>query len=181
MNIMPWDYYIYDDYKENKRIVTQLRDNNLQNFRKGDIIKFDNGRSFLFSKQTGYYDWFLTEKDYKKFLKSLPPHKRNKKIPVYAANQYAIVIGKYRITKIKWKLFHDYGTVIMMLTGDKIGHIRKYFCCCPFLHEYPFPYKGDISPKLKDYEEIIISHSHDSNKGRNQLVSALYHKINKEK
>jgi len=83
--------------------------------------------------------WFLSEKDKDKFMKK---HKYyDRKIPAYARNQYAIVLARYKWTKYKgYSIFRDYGTFIMMLTGSKVGYIRKYYITCPYQYIARYPY-----------------------------------------
>jgi hypothetical protein len=65
----------------------------------------------------------------------------DKRIPGYARNQYAIVLARYRWTKYKgYQNYRDYGSFIMMLSGDKIGHIRKYYATTPWGEIGRFPY-----------------------------------------
>lgn len=190
MNIMPWEPYEYEDiylsysYRfksrrrregrisaEFSRKFQQLPDNKLLQYRKGDIIQFENGH---YSYGKDWKDWFLSEKDYIKHLKNLPVGHRNKKVPLYAANQYAVVIGRYRIIKNKYAIYYDYGTVVMMLTGD-IGRVRKYYVCTPFRIISKFPHKKVID-ELKLLSNIILSCNKDSDECRNLFVSTLYKK-----
>lgn len=54
-------------------------------------------------------------------------------VPIYARNEYAIIINKYRWVKHKReRTYCDYGNEIMMLTGDKIGHNRRYYTSTPW-------------------------------------------------
>lgn len=190
MNIMPWEKYEYEDIYigrifahcfggikgiEYTRTFQQLPDSKSLFLRKGDIVKFENGRNPYFCTQ--WQDWFLSEKDYIKYLKSIPKQNRNKKVPLYAVNQYAIVIGRYRIVKKKYKIYYDYGTVIMMLTGEKIGHIRRYYVTSPFITQNAFPHKK-VPKQIKEFKDIILSYTKDSNECRDSLVSTLYKKLN---
>jgi len=53
-------------------------------------------------------------------------YQKNKNVPAYARGEYATIIGIYRWVKYKNHTYLDYGRVIQMLTGSKIGHIRRY-------------------------------------------------------
>ena len=150
--------------------------------RKGDIIKFPNG-----SLPGDYRDWFLMKKDIVKHL--VPPYG----IPKYAMNQYAIIVNRYRVTKIKYRIFRDYGVTIMMLTGEKIGRIRKYYARFPFkvISKYPHKKKKGFFAQLKkpfklndrnlflgkynlsDSLSEIYSVYGENEKGRNLFLSRL--------
>lgn len=54
-------------------------------------------------------------------------------VPIYAKNNYAIVINRYRWVKHKTeRTYCDYGTEILMLTGNKVGLKRRYFSMSPW-------------------------------------------------
>jgi len=162
-----YSYYYEDNLPDSKRFF----------YRKGDIVKLENGQRGF--NQNHYTDWFLTDEDYIKYLKSLPKEKRLRTVPLYAVRQYAIIIGRYRITKYKYRTFRDYGITLMMLSGNGVGHIRRFYVCTPFVEKHNFPHKK-IIPSLKNFEDILLSHTNDSNEGRDELISAMSKKLNKE-
>lgn len=186
MNIMPWEKYEYTEtylgkkysrrYKNHdgptyKRTFQQLPDSRLQSWRKGDLIQFENG--FPYGNNI-WQEWFLSDKDYIDFLKRIPRNKR--RVPLYAANQYGIVIGRYCIRKDKGTIYRDYGTVIIMLTGSRKGHIRKYYSSSPFYIISTFPHKK-VPTQLKNFSSITLNHKEDSDESRNSFVSKLYKKL----
>ena len=65
----------------------------------------------------------------------------NKKVPSYARGEFGIIIGIYKWIKQEG-LYNDYGRIIQMLTGTKIGHIRRYYVTYPW---------QVITPKNKNY------------------------------
>jgi len=150
----PWEYMTYSTRRfvihpiNNRRNWYKTRSHDyravfetLENYNKttwklGDVVKFGKG---YYLKAIDWQAWFLNEKDFDQYLKK---HKRyNKSIPAYARNQYAIVLARYKWTKYKgYMTYIDYGSFIMMLTGSKIGHIRKYYVVNPyeFIGAYPY-------------------------------------------
>lgn len=153
-----------------------INDNPRQYWRKGDIVKFDDG--FLSKYLYGWKDWFLTKKDQKKEWLKDP------RIPVYARDQLAVIIGRYRIVKMKYINFADYGIVLMMISGSKIGHTRSYYMNRPFVKKIKFPNQPKFKYMMKtippEILEILSDIYEDTNEGRNLLVSKLYYNLNKE-
>jgi len=147
-----WDYQKHSDYYHGmgyrhsifQRTFEAVLDSKKLSSRKGDIIKFNSGYH-----KNNFYDWrewFVNQEDKKKF------YRRNKKIPFYAMNEYGIVINRYRVVKYKYRTFADYGVIIMMLTGSKPGHIRKYYTTYPYKIISKFPHikqGGGIHVKMK--------------------------------
>ncbi|MFW9871838.1 MAG: hypothetical protein ACFFG0_01965 [Candidatus Thorarchaeota archaeon] len=157
-----------------KRTYEYLPDSDFQYWRKGDLIKFKNGLQQFYNYNCKIWqEWFLDEKSYIHFLKN---HKeRERRLPYYAAREYALIIGKYRIIKEKYnRKFYDYGSVILMLTGLARGHVRKYNNChYPFYKVGSFPYK-DIPTQLAEFEQIILDHKERTDQIRNSFVSKIY-------
>lgn len=195
MNAMPWEPYesttsyqasswrMLSSSFECKRTLQHIPDSTRQYWRKGDLIKFENGLMW-WNQSEGWQEWFLSEQDYNKFLKSEEGRKiRNIVVPIYAAKQYAIIIGKYRVIKQKYyhKCFHfyDYGSIVLMLTGSRKGHVRRYFGRSPFYRISEFPHIK-IPEKLEEFSDIIVTHKEDSEESRNSFVSKLYKKLRKE-
>lgn len=169
-----WEYKVLR--MKAKRVVESISDNKKLLYRKGDIIKFQNGQRGWENKT--FLEWFLTEKDYVKFLKKLPKNQRETRIPIYAVNQYGIITERYRISKVKYrKTFRDYGSMIMMLTGTSIGYIRKYYIFNPWIKTYSFPHTS-VDPKLKNYKKVLQTFTEDSEQCRNELISTLYNLLN---
>lgn len=173
-------YYKSRSYAKNENPIHKgtftyeyLDDNPRMNFRKGDIVKFSDG--FYHTPFSDWKEWFLERRDKKKF------YKRDPKVPVYARNQLAIVIGRYRKVKFKYSRFADYGVIIMMLSGPKIGHIRHYWGTGmnrPFKIVGRFPKlpsaKYLLNKILQQIKEIYSEPYEDSNESRNNLVSRVY-------
>lgn len=154
------------------RYVKQyLDDNPTMSYRKGDIVKFTDG--FFHRQFSDWRGWFVTKKDQKKFWP------RNPDVAKWAINQIGIVIGRYRKVKFKYRHFADYGAVVMLLTGPKIGHTRHYWTAKPFNIICPFEYK--LSSKVlrrklsSEMLEVLDAPYEDTNEGRNLLVSRLYY------
>jgi hypothetical protein len=113
----------------------------------GDIVQF--GTSYHdYEVRYSWRQWYLTEKDLQKYIKENCPRRYH--TPLYAQNQYAIILSRYKLTKYKWHgKFRDYGTVIMMLSGSHIGHIRRYFVCRPWNKIDTYPYQYDQTELLQ--------------------------------
>jgi len=62
----------------------------------------------------------LRKGDVFQFRTSIP-----NKFPNYAVGEFAVILERYKITKFKNHTYNDYGSVVMMLTGKKKGHIFK--------------------------------------------------------
>ncbi len=126
-------------------------------WKRGDIIKFGSG----YFASYDYKDWFLDSEDKAQRLK------RDKRVPIYAFNQYAILMTRYRVVKRKHgDIFRDYGSHIMMITGPKIGHMRRFYVGNPFEHVGSFPYNT-----ISDYVKNIID-----NFGMDGILNELYRK-----
>lgn len=150
-----------------------IKDSPAQRHRKGDIVKFDDG--FIRPIIPNWKDWFIpriTRK--KKEMYWL----RDPKIPRYADNQLALIIGRYRKVKYKWTTFLDYGSVVMMLTGPKAGHIRRYFIKSPFKTKVVYPQKIKFKYLLKalppEFVRIYNEDREDTNESRNEMLYELY-------
>jgi len=114
-----------------------LENYNRSTWKLGDVVKF--GKGYHVRKVDGWQTWFLNKMDYHEHLKRNRCYDRT--IPAYARNNYAIVLARYKWTKYKdCCIFRDYGTFIMMLTGSKVGHIRKYYIKCPYQYIGRYPY-----------------------------------------
>lgn len=118
-------------------------------WKRGDIIKFGHG----YFNSHDYKDWFLSNEDKVKYME------RDKRIPRYACNQYAIVMTRYRVVKNKYgSIFRDYGSHIMMLTGSRIGKMRRYYVANPFERVDRFPYRqypNDEVTNILTYLNVI--------------------------
>jgi len=154
------------------RTVEFLDDSPKQYWRKGDIVKFDDGRKHPWNET--WEEWFMTEED---FISTLPWHGLT---PKYAANQYAVIAGRYRIVKDKFgTVYKDYGATIMMITGPKKGHMRRYWMTKPFelIESFPYVRPPRVSINLID---TFMKHNEDSNKSRNAFLKCLHEKLNVE-
>lgn len=147
----PWEYMTYTTEKKVVRSqcgVTDIhsypaqfetiKDYNRSHWKPGDVVKFGNGISG-YRKGDTWRNWFLTDDDLDAYLKKNKLYHRT--IPAYARSQYAMVLARYKWTKFKGYMnFRDYGTFIMMLTGSKVGHIRKYYVTTPWTEIGRYPY-----------------------------------------
>ena len=158
----PWEYMTYTVTRHEARRYGRRRSNNysyeaqfetLKNYNRsywklGDVVKFGNGL-YPYIKDS-WESWFLNGKDLETFIER--NNLADRRIPVYARNQYAIILARYRWIKRKYSTFSDYGSFIMMLTGDKVGHMRKYYTSRPYEMIERYPYTKNI---LIDYETLF--------------------------
>lgn len=191
MNQMPWipqqetDYYygrqsysrlVYKDYEGTciKKIREYLPDNPAMTWRKGDIIKFNCGYH-TFYPLPGWQGWFLKKRDRKRF------YPRDKRVPVYAMSNYAVICGRYRIVRFKYRTFADYGCVVMMLSGPHVGHIRHYWVSYPFHVKICFPrqikYKYLKKALHPDIIDIFNMEYDSSDNSRNLLLERLHDRL----
>lgn len=156
-------------------VKEHLSDNPKFFLRKGDIVKFQDCRIKPYYEN--WQQWFMTHKDYRKTWRKDPV------VPYYASNRFAVIAARTKITKFKYRTFTDYGCVVMMLTGEKAGHIRRYFMKKPFDLKIPFPRKIKykyILKALPDYIVDIFNDDYeDSEEGRNLLLLRLNAALNK--
>jgi len=154
-----------------------VRDNAALWWRKGDVIQFGSG--FMRGYIPSWKRWFLETKD-------MPPPPINKKIPIYARDEYAIILNRYRWKKFKWNIFIDYGVILMMLTGSKAGNIRRYYASSyPFDFVKRYPYTGQrkyIGVKLDTEYNLIhtlknIKSKFDKEEARDLFLSCIYHVV----
>lgn len=145
--IQPWkikkEYYSIYNKRHNARYSCSkevINDINVF-WNRGDIIQF--GSSYKEKCTEDWTDWFLTnDEDKQKFLK------RNYRIPLYAHNQYGIILCRYKIKKDKgFYKYNDYGSYIMILTGSKLGKVRKYFGSGQYYFISTFPYEKILLPE----------------------------------
>ena len=147
----PWEYMTYStekavirtrygrsSYHSYEAQFETLKSYDRSYWKPGDVVKFGHGISG-YRKSDTWRNWFLTDDDFDVYLKKNKLYHRA--IPASARNQYAIVLARYKWTKFKGYMnFTDYGTFIMMLTGSKVGHIRKYYVTTPWTHIGRYPY-----------------------------------------
>jgi len=124
---------LYDEYDAT---FETLENYNRSFWKPGDVVKFGDG--LLWRAKNKWETWFLNGKDREDFLRR--NRLINKRIPVYARNQYAIILARYKWIKHKYREFSDYGSFIMMLTGDKAGYMRKYYIVSPYELVGIYPY-----------------------------------------
>ena len=179
--IMPWENpdksYFYKSYRRGKikKTVQYIRDNERLKLRKGDIIKFNSG--IIDSPLNDWRDWFLKPADKKEL------YNYDKRIPKYARNQFAIVMARYKITKYKYREFSDYGLVLMMLTGKKVGHIRKFYTVYNALFRKKYSFSDKVMQKNfknklnQESIKILTSKHNKSEESRNLLLSRLYKQL----
>jgi len=121
-----------------------IRDKKQNYWMRGDIVKFSSGYfEWRFEHRYPWKKWFMNTNDYLNALRNDPETFRDKKIPMYARLEYGMVLTRYKWIKDKdyhGKVFQDYGSIIMMLTGAKVGRIRRYYIKCPYEIISPYPY-----------------------------------------
>jgi len=120
---------------------------------RGAIIQFDYGCQEYVQEE--WQRWFYEKDDFLNYL--YKNKKRNKKVPLYARTEYAMIVSRYKWIKQKHKCYVDYGTIVMMLTGQRIGHVFKVYLSCPFGVISEFPFMENYFPKidhLPQYTEI---------------------------
>jgi hypothetical protein len=189
--MFPWEKHSYENTyypssRERKygrgisypyQVVTEyLDDNYTMVLRKGDIVIFSDG--LIHKNFSDWRTWFLTKEDQ---VKNFP---KDPKVPYYARNQLAMVIGRYRKIKYKYSTFKDYGVVLMFISGKAIGHVRHFYGCGfnrPVSVISKFP-KLPNSKKLlnlfpNELLEIYKDKYIDSNESRNLLVSRVFHRF----
>lgn len=151
-------------------IEQQIDDSPFQDWRKGDIIKFDDCLRPQYSEH--WSDWFAQGRDARRFWYKIP------NIPRYASNRFAMVVGRLRKIKYKYKTFRDYCVITMMLTGPNAGHIRRWWNR-PFKLKCQYPSKIKFKYMLNTIDSEVIDiynrdREDDSNEIRNQLCHEIY-------
>lgn len=149
---------------------------NCTTYKQGDIIQFHSA----YYPRLSWQEWFVVEEDKKEM------YKRNKQIPGYAGKEYAIILARYKWVKYKrCAIYQDYGTIVMMLTGPRTGHVRKFYIKSPWNIVSRFPYiKKHLPKKVADIvwepfrEQYVVEMLTD--KGRNKYLEILYRKFNPE-
>lgn len=144
----PWEYHTYKTSRMSEATYgtfkvdltfETLKSYDRSIWKLGDVVKFGNGFK-SWSLVNEWQSWFLKEKALAEWMEK-NAH-RDRRIPKYARNNYAIIIGRYRWIKDKiFGKYIDYGSYIMMLTGYASGRIRKYYGTSPFDTIGHFPYK----------------------------------------
>lgn len=160
----PWEHEQFDSYYENMTMIRgrwhgsshrtryeTVEDSERLHTRKGDIIKFGSG---YYERGFGdWRDWFLTREQKKLFWQ------RRKDTAKYAINQFAIVANRYKWIKYKTTTWHDYGAILMFVTGDKPCKTRKYYVGSgPYNRISYFPHirkDGSIYVKMKKPFRVI--------------------------
>jgi hypothetical protein len=111
---------------------------------RGDIILFNSGYyNWNFDRRSPWKKWFLTKETYLEALKNDAATLSDKKVPNYARLEYGMLLARYKWIKDKnyhGKIYQDYGSIIMMLTGSKVGHIRRYYLKTPYAQVSKYPY-----------------------------------------
>ena len=135
-----------------KIIKEPISDENTK-LKRGDIVKFNS--MYYETPFDDWKDWFLKSKKEKEQYWT-----KRTDIPIYAHNQYAILLCRYRITKFKKvKIFKDYTSHFMFITGPKIGKIKVYNTA-PHTLIASFPYIR----KSKRLENILTYYGIDAKK-----------------
>lgn len=134
--------YYMETYKATYEMV---KDSNRCFWKSGDILQFDIGyrRSFRVAE---WRSWFMPWEDYLQYLNDNLP--RNKNVPLYARTELGIVLSRYRWVKEKdFGTYRDYGSIVMMLTGRRKGHVRRYYSNFPYwrISSYPYDSVGNFT------------------------------------
>jgi hypothetical protein len=153
-------------------VKSYIKDSPRQYWRKGDIVKFEDG----LIEPSNWTAWFYRRTEREKYW-NRKPH-----IPKYADNKFAIIIGRYKKTKYKWCTFNDYGVVVMMLNGSKPGHTRHYWTKKPFKIKVRYTenikYKYLLKALPPEVIEIYNQPRNDTNEARNEMLHEIYHFYN---
>jgi len=166
----------YFDFMAQFKLVPDRKQNY---WKRGDIVLFDTSYfNWSFDHNCPWKKWFMTKEGYLDALKNDERTSRNNKVPLYAQLEYGILLSRYKWIKDKeYKVFYDYGSIIMMLTGPKAGRIRRYYIKTPYGSVSSYPY-DHIVPFYKQREGIDeipeLPRIHEainySNGDRNQFI-----------
>jgi hypothetical protein len=126
-----FDYH-YEATYHNKRIkrvlpieIKLVKDSDRSLNRIGTIVKLNS--SFRKPYFNDWQEWFLTKRDKNKKKRRIPWR------PLYCSEQYAIIANCYKRVKDKgWHTFSDYGKIVILLTGSKIGRVKKLYMQSPY-------------------------------------------------
>jgi len=128
--------------------------NNCCVWRQADLIKFHACFYQSWKYEDKWQKWFMGPDEYWRFLNNTC--RKNGTVPVYAHHQYAIIINRYKWTKYKSStIYRDYGSIIMMLTGKRQGHIRRYYVNAPWDLIGSFPYTNGPHPDLPNVMPLL--------------------------
>jgi len=107
-------------------------------WKSGDVIQFDIGYRRMYGAQD-WRSWFMPWDEYLQYLDSNYPRSYN--MPLYARTELGIILSRYRWVKEKdFGTYRDYGSIIMMLTGSRKGHVRRYYSSFPYWRITRYPY-----------------------------------------
>lgn len=126
--------------------IKLVEDSNRSLNRIGTIVKLNS--SFTRPYFNDWQEWFLSKRDKDKKKKRIPWK------PLYCSNQYAIIANSYKRVKDKgYCTFSDYGKIIILLSGPKIGKCKKLYMTSPYDRICSF----DKIPNLKRLKLPYIS------------------------
>ena len=104
----PWQYMTYDirrcGFRYHRSISNTydydttfetLKNYDRTSWKPGDVVMFDDG--LYWSARNRWETWFLTGKERESFLRR--NRLKDRRIPIYARDQYAIVLARYRWIK----------------------------------------------------------------------------------
>lgn len=119
---------------------------------RGDIVRFGSGYyDFQFRQKYPWKHWFLEKEDYLNALHKSCHALLHGKIPLYARMEFGLMVSRYKWIKFKndFQIYQDYGSIILMLTGSKAGHMRRFYLKSPFeiIARYPYDH---IIPYYRD-------------------------------
>ena len=153
-----------------------VKDSRASYWLRGDIVKFEAGYH-RWNLRENWRQWFMSKQDYLNTLAHDETLCRDKRIPLYARLEYGLLVSRYKWAKDKqWKVFYDYGSIILMLTGSKAGHMRRYFVTCPYMIFSRYPYDHVIPYHVMRGDEEIpeFGRLHEamnySNGDKNQFI-----------
>lgn len=119
-----------------------IKDNKRGYWKRADIVRFETGyNAYYFHRDSSWKEWFMEKDDYLNSIHNHPQSHFHGKVPMYARLEFAMILSRYKWIKVKReRIYQDYGSIILMLTGSKAGHIRKYYARTPFMFVTRYPY-----------------------------------------
>jgi hypothetical protein len=153
----PWGKTYYErrmgfnQFKRNVKMDAQFKltqDRPQTYWKRADMVVFGTG---YYRINDTWREWFMEIDDYLENLRVNYKRYRNKSVPLYARLQFGLVVSRYKWVKQKdFGVFSDRGTIIMMLTGKKAGHVRRFYPlpCFKIFSRYPYdkivPFQANV-------------------------------------
>lgn len=164
-----WDRCCFynDDPWFRLRKKQEVKDSPRLDYRKGDIVLFGT----CYRPFWDYRDWYYTDKD-KKIHGKLNYH-----VPRYANEKLGMIVGRYRWLNVKsFGTYRNYGTTVMMISGSKKGHLRKYQATnfkilSRFPHDDLFNINLSTKPILNDiFNNILPTNLDEDERARDKFI-----------